>query len=474
MSLLLDPNLSAMPTLWGLKPAELHDRFWAARGVQVVRPGDTQGLSDRAELYLLVGGRAMVLFQLRELIDALSWLMPQIMFVRIRDERDPGCRERIVTDGSGAFVGFQRVYHRAGPRSQRVALTASRDLARAWQQSSHATQAWRQVRALVPRAKRVSTLVMGSVFDRGSDHDLMALTKRLVEVWDRPGAAITGIRSPQRDVWTAGGSRVAPHTRFVGAAWIGDGRNLEGQHTLVGPSVLWDDPAARRTVTDVPWAEIFPTDFKRARSAPREINVPFRRGKRLFDIVFSLFALAVTLPLYPFIMLAIILEDGWPVFFSHRRETLGGRTFPCLKFRSMRRDAEAMKKELAKQNKADGPQFFIERDPRLTRVGAFLRKTNLDELPQFINVLLGHMSIVGPRPSPYSENQFCPGWRNARLSTRPGITGLWQVMRSRQTGLDFQEWIKYDIAYVENMSFKLDLWIIWKTVGVLLRGLVRR
>jgi lipopolysaccharide/colanic/teichoic acid biosynthesis glycosyltransferase len=173
-------------------------------------------------------------------------------------------------------------------------------------------------------------------------------------------------------------------------------------------------------------------------------------------------------------MLAIVLEDGWPVFFSHRRETIGGHTFGCLKFRSMKRSAEAMKTQLSKNNKADGPQFYIENDPRLTRVGSFLRKTNIDELPQFINVLLGHMSIVGPRPSPHRENQYCPAWREARLSTRPGITGLWQVMRSRSAGLDFQEWIRYDLAYVQNMSAKLDLWIIWKTLGVLIRGVFTR
>jgi len=476
MSVLLDSKLSnlEMPTLWGLKPIELHDRFWAARGVQVVRPGDTQSLSDKAELYLLVSARATVVFQVRDLIDSLSWLMPKVMFVRIRDERDSGCREKIVRDSRGGFARFERVYHNAGLRSQRVALTASRDVAAVWQECTEPAQAWRRLRRLVPRDRRVVRQITGSVFDRDNPHELMALVKRLVEVWDRPGAAITGIRAVNRDVWSAGVSRVPSESRFVGAAWIGDGRHLDGQQTLVGPSVLWDVPEARRVVTDVPWAEIFPTDVKNLRVRPREVPVPFRRGKRLFDILFSLLALAITLPFYPLIMLAIVLEDGFPIFFSHRRETLGGRTFPCLKFRSMRRDAEAMKVKLAAENKADGPQFFIEKDPRLTRVGRFLRQTNLDELPQFINVLLGHMSVVGPRPSPFSENQYCPGWRNARLSTRPGITGLWQVMRSRQSGLDFQEWIKYDIAYVENMSFRLDLWIIWKTLGVLLGGLVRR
>jgi lipopolysaccharide/colanic/teichoic acid biosynthesis glycosyltransferase len=98
-------------------------------------------------------------------------------------------------------------------------------------------------------------------------------------------------------------------------------------------------------------------------------------------------------------------------------------------------------------------------------VGRFLRKYNLDELPQFWNVLWGDMSVVGPRPSPHAENQYCPAWRETRLSVRPGITGLWQVKRTRKAGTDFQEWIKYDIEYVERRTFWLDLLIIWKTVS---------
>ncbi len=133
----------------------------------------------------------------------------------------------------------------------------------------------------------------------------------------------------------------------------------------------------------------------------------------------------------------------------------------------MRKDAEKMKAQLKARNQADGPQFFIEDDPRLTRVGKVLRKYNLDELPQFFNVLAGHMSIVGPRPSPHNENQFCPAWREARLSVRPGITGLWQVKRTRRRGSDFQEWIKYDIEYVETRSWWLDLYIIYKTVSAI-------
>ena len=129
-----------------------------------------------------------------------------------------------------------------------------------------------------------------------------------------------------------------------------------------------------------------------------------------------------------------------------------------------------MKHQLVHHNQADGPQFFMAKDTRVTRVGRFLRKTRLDEWPQFFNVLVGHMSVVGPRPSPFKENQFLSAVARARLSVRPGITGLWQVKRTRQAGQDFQEWIRYDIEYVENASFWLDMVIILRTVGRSWRG----
>jgi lipopolysaccharide/colanic/teichoic acid biosynthesis glycosyltransferase len=136
----------------------------------------------------------------------------------------------------------------------------------------------------------------------------------------------------------------------------------------------------------------------------------------------------------------------------------------------MRKDAEQIKARLAEENLADGPQFYIAHDPRLTRVGHFIRKLNIDELPQFVNVLLGHMSVVGPRPSPRAENQYSPAWREARLSVRAGVTGLWQVCRTRRPGLDFQEWIKFDLQYVQNPGWRTDLSIIFKTIKILLIG----
>jgi len=135
----------------------------------------------------------------------------------------------------------------------------------------------------------------------------------------------------------------------------------------------------------------------------------------------------------------------------------------------MRKDSEQIKARLMAQNQADGPQFFIKNDPRLTKVGAFIREYQIDELPQLFNILKGEMSVVGPRPSPFKENQFCPPWREARLSVRPGLTGLWQISRTREEGNDFQEWIRYDIQYVEKQSFWMDVWIIWRTILLVVR-----
>ena len=137
----------------------------------------------------------------------------------------------------------------------------------------------------------------------------------------------------------------------------------------------------------------------------------------------------------------------------------------------MRRDAESMVQELQDLNQADGPQVFIENDPRVTAIGNLLRKLQIDEIPQFWNVVRGEMSFVGPRPSPERENQFCPAWRELRLSVRPGITGLWQVSRTRAPGEDFQEWIKYDIEYVRTASLLVDLKILLRTIrGIIIRA----
>jgi lipopolysaccharide/colanic/teichoic acid biosynthesis glycosyltransferase len=191
-------------------------------------------------------------------------------------------------------------------------------------------------------------------------------------------------------------------------------------------------------------------------------------------LLFSFFVLVCFSPLLLFIALAILLSDGAPVFYGHKRQGRGGRTFYCWKFRTMRKNADSMVQSLQESNLCDGPQVLIKNDPRVTPIGNILRNTQLDELPQFFNVLLGQMSIVGPRPSPNDENQLCPAWRDVRLSVRPGITGLWQLKRTRQPGEDFQEWIRFDIEYVRRASMKTDLSILFATTWSFINGRLRR
>ena len=199
-----------------------------------------------------------------------------------------------------------------------------------------------------------------------------------------------------------------------------------------------------------------------------------RLGKRVFDIITSLLILILLVPIFPLIILMIKLTSPGPIFYKARRQGLWGKEFGCLKFRTMVQQADTMQERLRVVNQVDGPQFKIKNDPRISGAGKFLRDTCIDELPQFFNVLFGQMSIVGPRPSPENENDSCPTWRDARLSVRPGITGLWQVLRTRQAGEDFREWVYYDTQYVRNLSFGKDLWICAKTAHTLIDTFLRQ
>jgi lipopolysaccharide/colanic/teichoic acid biosynthesis glycosyltransferase len=196
--------------------------------------------------------------------------------------------------------------------------------------------------------------------------------------------------------------------------------------------------------------------------------------KRILDIATSVIVLVLFAPVLPIIMLVIKLTSPGPIFFKDMRQGLHGKGFKCLKFRTMQVGADRMQERLRVLNQADGPQFMITDDPRISAVGRFLRETYIDEIPQFVNVLLGQMSVVGPRPSPESENRLCPFWRDARLSVRPGITCLWQMCRTRQPMKDFQEWIHYDIEYVRSLSIGLDLWICWQTAKKMFLNFVRQ
>jgi len=190
----------------------------------------------------------------------------------------------------------------------------------------------------------------------------------------------------------------------------------------------------------------------------------YMAAKLVFDTILAVLAVLLLSPLFLAIALAVKLDSRGPVFYRDRREGKDGRVFSCLKFRTMSEDADQTQRRLYAQSAVDGPQFKLREDPRVTRAGRWLRSTNLDELPQLLNVVAGQMSLVGPRPSPFRENQICVPWRRARLSVRPGITGLWQICRHDRGEGDFHQWIAYDIAYVRNMSLWLDFKILLATV----------
>ena len=188
--------------------------------------------------------------------------------------------------------------------------------------------------------------------------------------------------------------------------------------------------------------------------------------KRAFDVLVSATVLLLLAPLLIGVAAAIRLESPGPVLFRQRRVGLHGREFSLLKFRSMCQDAEAKLAELRASNEMSGPVFKMTNDPRVTRVGHFIRRTSLDELPQFLNVLSGEMSVVGPRPPIPAEVRQYERWQRRRLSVRPGITCTWQV--SGRNDIDFEHWMKLDLEYIDNWSLARDLQICMKTIPAVL------
>ena len=190
--------------------------------------------------------------------------------------------------------------------------------------------------------------------------------------------------------------------------------------------------------------------------------------KRITDFILSGLALLILSPVFLLIALAIKLDDGGPVFFSQTRAGQFGRLFQIHKFRSMKVNAEEIRGQLLHLNEMSGPVFKITSDPRVTRVGNWLRKLSLDELPQFYDVFVGTMSLVGPRPPlPLEVQQYDTQYRR-RLSVKPGITCLWQI--SGRNNIDFDAWMDLDLAYIDNWSYAEDLRILLKTIPAVLRG----
>ncbi len=348
----------------------------------------------------------------------------------------------------------------------------------------------------------------GGVVDLSDEEGLLLLNEQcaLQEVGSAPSNKSIRVHAP--GVLVAPDVKIHPSAKIVGPVVVQAGATVGENATILGPSVLGRECRVARgalVAQSVLWEKTTVTGQypvrqsvafgKWNRSSAGDGRVDSHRSfdpvkrrllrlgmddagagganakrsiypklKLILDVTIAAVSLTLLAPLMAVVAIAVKLDSAGPVFFGHGREGRDGKIFQCLKFRTMCRDAHQKQRELYSANSVDGPQFKLHNDPRVTRMGAWLRATNIDELPQLINVFLGQMSLVGPRPSPFRENQICVPWRRARLSVRPGITGLWQICRDQRSEGDFHQWIAYDIMYVRHLSLGLDLRIVLATV----------
>lgn len=220
--------------------------------------------------------------------------------------------------------------------------------------------------------------------------------------------------------------------------------------------VLVRQAAVRDSTAEFPFtAELVPV-----------VEVPYAFAKRALDFTFALLALTLGFPVFLAVAILIKVSSRGPVLFKQVRVGRGGRLFTCYKFRSMYLDAEARLEELRHLNEVSGPVFKIKDDPRITPIGRFIRKSSLDEIPQFLNVLRGEMSLVGPRPAIPAEVAKYGPKELGRLAAKPGLTCLWQI--GGRSSVDFERWVELDLTYIRTMSFWGDLVIILKTVPAVL------
>lgn len=196
------------------------------------------------------------------------------------------------------------------------------------------------------------------------------------------------------------------------------------------------------------------------------VKLGYRFLKRLFDIICSAVAIGLLSPVFLIIAVLVKREDGGPAIYSQKRAGYKGRTFSIFKFRSMCVDADKQLEKLQARNERDGPVFKIADDPRVTHIGAFLRKSCLDELPQLVNILRGEMSFVGPRPALVSEVEQYTAHQRARLAAKPGLTCIWQVTKGSET--TFDEWVEMDLEYIRKQNLLLDIKLVLQTMHVVL------
>lgn len=443
----------------------------------------------------------------RELAENLS-ADCEVRHLVAMDQNDQGLREFVQFDAKSRVRRVQRFYDGVTWLQTRAVMATLLPVSAAREMPSQTFATLDQLRQNLVSQGIVSrdVVLRAPVFDLNRETDLVRLFENRLRfrILQPPPE---GFAVLQQGVWIGACCRIDPTARLYGPIIVHAGAEVGPGATLIGPVLIGADArigngCVLAECLVLPGAEMPPgttARFQVYQSPASENVIPLTDGlhdplpnkaaerlrivwtdsadaeeekkrdrylllKRVIDTTVAAVGLLLLSPLLLLTGLIVKLTSRGPVFFCHEREGMDGRPFPCRKFRTMVADAHEQQRKLYQTNNVDGPQFKMKSDPRITPVGHVLRKTNLDELPQLFNVLLGQMSLIGPRPSPFRENQICVPWREARLAVRPGITGLWQICRHERDTGDFHQWIQYDMLYVRHMSFLLDLKILTVTL----------
>jgi lipopolysaccharide/colanic/teichoic acid biosynthesis glycosyltransferase len=472
--------------------------------------GDVFAHSELSDAFLVVDPRCFTLGEsdFSTLVHEYS-AEPRVAHSLVAFEAVAGTKEHVSFDNAGQIRGIQRFYDQTtwamiAGISATIVPAACSVLG-----SGHVPQSLVELRqVLAGRGVPSRDIpVQGGALDLSSEHGLLAVNERF---------AVTATSAPSREgrigkpMFVGNGHAIHPTARMVGPVVVHKDVVVEAGATILGPAII--GAGARiasgaivahatilaggtvpsgQIVRDQVWLasgiDAVPAAERRSPSYDQRLArhaiapsattdvvnpQPFGRRfqlflKRALDVSVAALSLAILSPIFLVSGAAVWLESRGPIFFGDKREGLGGRGFRCWKFRTMFTGAHLAQRDLNALDHTDGPHFKCDSDPRVTRVGRVLRMLNLDELPQLVNVLMGEMSLVGPRPSPFRENQVCVPWREARLSVRPGITGFWQVCRHDRAAGDFHQWIEYDLLYVQHLSLWLDVKIVTATLVTL-------
>jgi lipopolysaccharide/colanic/teichoic acid biosynthesis glycosyltransferase len=461
-------------TIWGLDLRQLHDRFWASRGVQVIRAGEAPIRLEEPELFMLTDPRALGIFRIDPIVRRMQWLDPALLMVRLRNTRKGRtCAGHAGTEAERlscekANTGAREM------RSVWVAFTTDRFLADRWQSISDTGRSWRMLRRYVRPDARPRMILPGRIYCLHIEDEFAAFAGDLVRFWPDPGSVVNGIRKFAPRTWAPASTVVGAAKGTIRGRWVGVGRAAaedldsgefgDGGMKEIKGTVLWDDPAACPKIEDLELRTVESVEsLARTAAQRRRSGQPIQRA---CDVVFSAIVLTFTLPLFLLVMLAIYLESGRPIFCRRRSQTKGGREFSCLRFRTMRSGAIAYSAVVVEGwSRGDRGRTASK---SVTRVGAILRRYHVDELPMLINVLRGDMSVVGPSPRHPAASHH--GSMAYETGVRPGITGPWRIQRLRGFEVDPAQGVRLDLEYQIHAGRRLDLKILIQTLLLFLSG----